>query len=312
MRACERVLAAVEDDPRFAHTAHLHLRVGGRVLFDHHRRGPAVSDVFSVTKSVVATTLAVLDARGLLPELSTPLSNVLPELVGTPAARHTWHQVLTMTRGAQVDGPWEVDAVAALGHGRLGHVAQAPQLHPAGERFSYDDAGVELLSAAATAILAEPLAEFARRELFAPLGIESVQWPSDPDGITRAAEGLAISAADLASIGQLWLDGGLAGRRQLLSRRFLTQMLSPHSTGGPPEGHPYGYLIWLPPSMWMAGGWAGQHLVVVPAVDAVVVATGDPGFDPGPPPVDELPSDWRPALDLIRAELLPALAADHD
>jgi hypothetical protein len=46
---------------------------------------------------------------------------------------------------------------------------------------------------------------------------------------------------------------------------------------------------------------------VVPSADAVVVVTGDPAFDPGPPPTDALPPDWRPALELIRQELVPVL-----
>jgi hypothetical protein len=46
----------------------------------------------------------------------------------------------------------------------------------------------------------------------------------------------------------------------------------------------------------------------VPAAAAVVVITGDPGFEPGPPPSDQLPGDWRPALELVRRHLLPVLA----
>jgi CubicO group peptidase (beta-lactamase class C family) len=84
-------------------------------------------------------------------------------------------------------------------------------------------------------------------------------------------------------------------------------MTRPQSTGGPPENLPYGFLIWLDEGVMLAGGWAGQHLVVVPQASAVVVVTGDPRFDPGPPARDELPEDWRPALHLVRRHLLPVL-----
>ncbi len=212
-----------------------------------------------------------------------------------------------MTRGAQVDGPWDGDAVAALPGDRVAHIAQAPQLHPPGDHFAYDNAGVQLLSAAASAILGETLATFADRELFAPLGIDTASWASEPGGDTRAAEGLSISAADLAKIGQLWLDQGVSNGSRLLSADFFAQMTTPHSAGGPPESEPYGYLTWLPRGMLLAGGWAGQHMMVVPAADAVAVITGDPGFDPGPPPTDRLPPDWQPALHLLREDLLPTL-----
>jgi hypothetical protein len=39
------------------------------------------------------------------------------------------------------------------------------------------------------------------------------------------------------------------------------------------------------------------------------VTTGDPGFEPGPPPTDQLPADWQPALTLVRRHLLPTLLA---
>ena len=85
--------------------------------------------------------------------------------------------------------------------------------------------------------------------------------------------------------------------------------MRPHSAGGPPEDRPYGFLTWVDGDHFFAGGWAGQHVVVVPAARAVVVVTGDPRFRLGPPPTDELPPDWRPALDLVRTHLLPALRA---
>lgn len=84
-------------------------------------------------------------------------------------------------------------------------------------------------------------------------------------------------------------------------------MPTPSSAGGPPENVAYGFLTWLAEGHWFAGGWAGQHLVCVPTSRAVVVVTGDPQFTFGPPPSDAMPPDWRPAVELVRARLLPLL-----
>ena len=305
--AADRLLDELAADPRYRRTSHLHVRVGGAVVVDEHLLGPLSNDVFSVTKSVVATVLGVVAARGLLPDLDEPVADVLPALRGTPAARHTWRHLLTMTRGSVVDGPWEIDAVAALPGGQVAHLAQAPQLHEPGTRFVYDNGAPHLLSAAAAHLVGEPLAAFADRELFAPLGFADHHWPSDPDGVSTGSDGLRVRAADLAALGQLWLDHGRLHGRTVVDRAFLAQMTSTQAAGGPPEGVPYGFLTWVPDAMVLAGGWAGQHLLVVPAAAAVIVTTADAGFDPGPPPTDAMPADWAPALDLVRRHVLPVL-----
>ncbi|CAA9440593.1 MAG: hypothetical protein AVDCRST_MAG66-3978 [uncultured Pseudonocardia sp.] len=69
--ACAEVLSGTSL-PEYAHTSHLHVRVGGEVVVDEHLRGPLVDDVFSVTKSVLSTVLGVLAAQGLLPAPDQP------------------------------------------------------------------------------------------------------------------------------------------------------------------------------------------------------------------------------------------------
>jgi CubicO group peptidase (beta-lactamase class C family) len=299
--ACDRVLAEIGRDPRYAHTSHLRVQVGGRVACDEHLRGPVVADVFSVTKTVLATVAGVAARRGLLPDLDEPLHAVLPELRDTPSRGQSWRHLLTMMRGAAVHGPWDVDEVTVLPGGQVARVASAPAEEPPGRSFRYDNGAAHLLSAALGAVLGRPVADVAGDELFAPLGVGDVVWAADPDGVSFGYAHLRLPADGLARLGELWRDGG----RPLLDRGFAAEMARPHTAGGPPEDLPYGFLTWIGDGYLMAGGWAGQHVLVLPG--AVVVTTGDPGFDPGPPPRDDLPPDWRPALDLVRRHLLPVL-----
>ena len=305
--AADRVLADASADPRYAHTAALHVRVDGRVVVDEHLRGPVANDVFSITKSILATVLARVAAPQRRPDLDTPVSAVLPALRDSPAATHTWRHLLTMTRGAETGGPWDIDEVTALPGGQVAHIAAAPQLDPPGARFRYDNGATHLLSAAVGEWVGESVAVYAARELFGPLGIADVTWLADPDGVPFGYGHLRLSAADLGRVGQLWLDQGVIGGRPLLDPGLLAEMTRPHSPGGPPEQLPYGFLTWVDGTTVLAGGWAGQHLVVLPDVGAVVVTTGDPRFDFGPPPTDDLPEDWRPALGLVRRHLFPVL-----
>jgi hypothetical protein len=93
----------------------------------------------------------------------------------------------------------------------------------------------------------------------------------------------------------------------LVDPGFLAALSRPHTAGGPPEGLPYGFHVWLDDGLLLAAGWAGQHLLVVPDAGAVVVTTGDPGLTFGPPPSDDLPAHRAPALTLVRQHLLPVL-----
>jgi CubicO group peptidase (beta-lactamase class C family) len=275
------------------------------VVVDEHFGGPEPADVFSLTKTVVSLTLGVMARHGLLPDLDEPVSRSLAVLGGTPADGQTWRTMLAMTRGAVTDGPWDVDAVTALPGGQVAHIAAAPQRHAAG--FAYDDGAFHLLSAAAGALLDEPVSRFAERHLFAPLGITGAEWPTDPDGIPFGYAHLRLTADHLGRLGDLVLDGGRFDDHQLVDAAYLGQMLTRHSPGGPPEERPYGLGIWLDPAGPLGGGWAGQHVLIIPSARAVIVTTGNPAFDPGPPPTDALPPDWRPALDLVRRELVPLL-----
>ena len=130
--ACRLVDQAIRAQPAYAHTSHFRLEVDGRAVFDRHYRGPAVADTFSVTKSVVATLAGIAVAEGRLGDLDLPAGRALPALAGTPAAGHTLRQLLTMTRGAETEGRFEIDEVMALPRGWLERIAAAPQLDPPG------------------------------------------------------------------------------------------------------------------------------------------------------------------------------------
>ncbi len=283
--------------PEFAHTSHFRVEVDGRPVHDAHYHGPEVADVFSVTKTVVATLAGIAVRDGLLPDLDRPVVTLLD----VPDHGQTLRHLLTMTRGAQVDGPYEIDEVMALPTGWVNRVGAAPQISPPGDTFRYDNGAVHLFGAALTRLIGRPLSHYARDELFAPLGITRWHWPRDPDGVDYGFGHLRLSAADLATLGNAWMRG------RLVDPGFARAMVTPQTAGGPPEGHGYGYLTWVDGPGFFAGGWAGQHVTVVPAARAVVVTTGDPRFDPGPPPTDHLAPGWRPARDLVTARLVPAL-----
>jgi CubicO group peptidase (beta-lactamase class C family) len=300
LRACAQILDRIEANPAYDRTSGLFVEIGGRVRFAVHRRGPVVADVFSVTKAVTATLVGIALAEGRIRELDAP---------ATPST-HTWRQLLTMTRGCETAGTWELDAVMALPAGWAAHWLDAPQVETPGKKFRYDDGAYHLLGAALVERLRCPLADYAAERLFAPLGIQDWFWPSDPDGLHLGFGHLCLDRPALGALGRLWLDQGRADGRELLPPKFARAMVSAHTPGGAPEWKGYGFGLWVEQTGFFASGWAGQHVLALPAADAVVVTTGDAGFDPGPPPTDEMPEGWRPAVKLVREILVPVLLAE--
>ncbi|GAB7038514.1 MULTISPECIES: serine hydrolase domain-containing protein [Catenuloplanes] len=289
--ACRRIGAHVRRDSRYAHTSHLRVLAGGAVVWDEHFGGPRVADVFSVTKTVVATVAGLAARAGRLPDLDSAVRDVLPPV---PAGQ-TWRHLLSMTRGAATTPPWDEDTIRVLPGGQVAAAASAPRIDRPGRTFRYDNAGYHLLSAALGVVLGRPVADYAADALFGPLGIEDAVWPADPDGVSFGFAHLRLSAVSLGRLGELWRNGSMT------DPAFAAAMVTPHSPAALPENMGYGLGIWVGGRELLASGWAGQHVLIRP--DLTVVTTGDPRFDPGPPPRDALPPDWRPAIGLVRRYL---------
>jgi CubicO group peptidase (beta-lactamase class C family) len=69
--------------------------------------------------------------------------------------------------------------------------------------FSYCTAGVVLLGVALERAVDEPLSEFARHELLAPLEIVEARWPRTPPGEVSTAGGLLLTSRSLLALGEL-------------------------------------------------------------------------------------------------------------
>ena len=114
--------------------------------------------------------------------------------------------------------------------------------------------------------------------LFAPLGIEEVEWVRFPaTGEPIAASGLRLLPRDFAKIGQLVLAHGAWQGKQIAPAAFVEEATTPHINGQ--QLYFYGYQFWLGRSFvhgreidWSAAvGLGGQRIFIVPALDLVTV-----------------------------------------
>jgi CubicO group peptidase (beta-lactamase class C family) len=158
------------------------------------------------------------------------------------------------------------------------YVLSRPMKHKPGKRMCYDSGSSHLLSAILQATTGLSSAEYARRHLFEPIGIERFRWGSDTNGIVIGGFGLELAPPDLAKLGQLMLNRGLWQGRRIVSEDWIAASTSARYHTYDHIGS-YGYHWWvLPqdeesdrPAVYFAMGYGGQYLFIVPRLELVVV-----------------------------------------
>jgi CubicO group peptidase (beta-lactamase class C family) len=87
------------------------------------------------------------------------------------------------------------------------------------------------------------LADFAKENLFEPLGIKKFKWNFKPDkSSVETFCQLYLRPRDMAKFGLLYLNNGKWKEKQIVSEYFVKQSLSKHSVI---QGVDYGYLWWI-------------------------------------------------------------------
>jgi hypothetical protein len=126
-----------------------------------------------------------------------------------------------------------------------------------------------------TAATGESLLQFAEKNLFHPIGIKDVIWPSDPDGRTHGWGDLHLHPRDMARFGLLYLHHGKWGNRQIVPEAWVRVSSRASVTVRPGVG--YGYSWWINTArrpIFEAVGRGGQRISVLPKENMVVVFTG--------------------------------------
>jgi CubicO group peptidase (beta-lactamase class C family) len=248
-----------------------------------------VHDGASMTKSITSTLIGIALGEHKLSSVRQPALSLFPERNvanrDERKERMTVEDLLTMASG--------LDCHVDHGEITLREMTQSkdwvqfmldrPMRAEPGSKFEYCSGGMHLLSGIISEATGSSELEFARRELFQPLGIEDVIWPSDPQGVSTGWGDLHLRPRDMAKIGYLWLHQGRWEGRQIVPAEWMQAATQPHSHPGR-ENVGYGYGFWVYPQRnpveYEALGRGGQRITVTPAENRIVVFTGGE-FEPG-------------------------------
>lgn len=275
----DRLSELVEIIPRRAPklSSLLIVRSGDIVLEQYFggRKADEAKEVYSVTKSVIATLIGIAIDNGFIRGVDVSLSEFFPEQEPDNAspdkARLTLENILTMTTGYR----WSEDDIDTLYNSPdwTQFMLDLPVEQPPGSQFNYCTGCSHLLSAVLQRATGMDAHAFARQFLFEPIGIRDSQWSGDTQGMPIGGWGLQLTPRDLARFGYLHLHQGMWDGRQVVSPKWVQTATKIHVLLE--EGWGYGYQWWIRDSIqgYAALGMDGQMVAIIPAADLVVVFT---------------------------------------
>jgi CubicO group peptidase (beta-lactamase class C family) len=309
--------------PPYRRTRAVVVMKDGRIVAERYADGVGVDTPllgFSMTKSVISALTGILVGQGKL-KLDGPAPVVAWQTPDDPRHAITVDQLLRHTAGLALGSSLQASLGSALEpvnrmkfmESDMAAFAENTPLETApGAAWNYHDGNFLILAhLIRNAVGGNPaeVLRFARRELYAPLGMRHVTLQFDSAGTVEGSSEMLASARDWARFGQLYLNDGMAGGKRILPEGWISYSASatPNAWVGigagfwTNQGDSFGasYRIeqgW-PRDAFFAKGSIGQYVIVIPSERMVIVRLGrSPNWPPEADGVFDLVRDVVAAM----------------
>ncbi|MCU0357680.1 MAG: beta-lactamase family protein [Cyclobacteriaceae bacterium] len=202
--------------------------------------------MYSVSKSWTSTAAGFAVSEGLLSVDDPVISffpHQLPENVSENLKALRVKDLLSMSAGQEPDPSWKVtretDWIKAF--------FETPLVRQPGTEFLYNTLATYMVSAILQQVTGQRVIDYLKPRLFDPLGIEGMDWETDPNGISVGGWGLRVKTEDMAKLGQLYLQQGVWNGKQLLPKDWIEEATSAVMEDSAP---------YLPDSLKAKSDWA--------------------------------------------------------
>ena len=223
---------------------------------------------YSVAKAFTTAAVGVCRDIGVL-ETDEKLLDIFSEYRSAVTDERwfsaTVHDALKHRLGLP-GGYLDIDAqpMSSFGSDYLDYVFRTPLDCAPGQERTYTDAAFYVLGRVVEKKSGTGLDKFLWEHLLAPMDFAEAAWATCPEGHPMGATGLYIDTADMAKLGQLYLDGGVYNGRRLLSEDWVGTVLE----------REYEFTWNAKHTAYSKGGMFGQNLIVVPGKRRVIAWHG--------------------------------------
>ena len=242
---------------------------------------------FSVAKTITTMQVGLAVQQGLIPSFDTPITQFLPEFAGKArGSKATISQLSAMKAGhdwtENYKLPFNVTTDLYYGKDAEKLVLNQDFEREPGTQYEYSSGSTQLLGVILKRAIQKKnpqsnVSEHLSQSLWQPLGMEkdalyTLDRPGEEGGMERTYCCIFATARDYAKLGQLLLQDGQWGGKQLLDKAFVERMRKP-------DLQPfYGHSLWMDWTykhpFYSLQGHQGQYVIVVPSLQLVVVRVG--------------------------------------
>jgi CubicO group peptidase (beta-lactamase class C family) len=277
------VTASARDLPRLRA---LLVSVGGEIVHEQYfggTRATTPANIKSASKSVMSALVGIAIAKGLLRDVTQPIAPHFAAELGPGADPRTRtitvEHLLTMQTGLESTSGRNYGAWVRSPNW-VRYALRQPLIAEPGTAMEYSTGNSHLLSALLTRITKRSTWQFAQESLGRPLGFTLARWPQDPQGIYFGGNDMLMTPRQLVAFGELYLNEGRVGDRQLFPPDWVTRSVVPRGRSRWGNDREYGYGWWIRSldgrPAYYAWGYGGQFVFVVPSARLVMVTTSDP------------------------------------
>jgi CubicO group peptidase (beta-lactamase class C family) len=247
----------------------------------------SLSNSFSISKSVVGLLIGAAIKDGYIRDINQPVGDFIPVYKNPPNHQLTIKHLLTMSSGLNweesYNNPFSITTKAYYGNNIQKLVLDLKVVEKPGHIFNYKSGNTQLLSLIIKNATNKNLSTYFSEKIWGPIGAEHpALWCLDrEDGYEKAYCCINSNARDFARIGKFILDNGSINQKQVISKEYINQSISPATHLIDKDKNQvdfYGYQFWIAnfngKQIPYARGILGQYIFILKEERAIVVRLG--------------------------------------